>query len=97
MKTTIKIHDSKWFKEHCRVTATMSEFNALKPSYEPWNHIRTIHWLQGGVHSMSPLEGKVLKVELDSGIDAGLMSDARYMAKRFWIPNWAIEWIKEKK
>ena len=96
MKTTIKIHDTQWFKEHCRIVDMTARFNALIPKYDSWAHVRTIHWLHGAADSMSPLEGKVLKVELDVGPDSGHISNARYMVKGYWIPNWAIEWVKEE-
>jgi hypothetical protein len=93
MKTIIKIHDKKWFKEHCEAYIGTSEFNSLKPKYDSWRFIRTIPWL--GAAYMGHLEGKILKVERDSGNTSGWMNNARYMAEGFWIPNWAIEWVKE--
>lgn len=36
-----------------------------------------------------------LEVEHDSGNESGTMNDARYMVCRYWIPNWAIEWVME--
>jgi hypothetical protein len=97
MKTTIKIHDTEWFKEHCRICDRVREFDGfiLRPKYDSWLYVRTIHWLQGP-GCMDPLEGKVLEVEHDSGFDNGSISNARYMAGGYWIPNWAIEWVKEE-
>lgn len=42
MKTTIKIHDTAWFKEHCRVTSATNEFVALEPKYESWENGRYV-------------------------------------------------------
>lgn len=42
------------------------------------------------------LLGKVLIVECDDGNEAGNITDARYFAGGYWIPNWAIEWVKEE-
>lgn len=80
MKTTIKIHDTRWFEEHCRVTAATNEFAALVP--KPWKCGQTIDWLQGAI-GMSSLEGQVLQVDADSGLDSGRMNNARYMVKNF--------------
>lgn len=101
MKTTIKIHDAQWFKAHCRISTIVHndirtcKFIELVPKYASWRHKSTIHWLHG-TGSMSSLEGKVLQVELDSGIIEGAeMNNARYQVKGYWIPNWAIEWVEE--
>lgn len=95
MKATIKIHDTRWFRAHCRVTAATIDFADLKPKYDSWRHKCSVSWMHG-LDAMSPLEGCVLEVECDSGNEAGDMSDARYMAGGYWIPNWAIEWVKEE-
>lgn len=89
MKTTIKIHDTQWFKKHCE---SYYQFSRLMPKYDSWSPAQTIHWILG----MRSLEGKVLEVEHDCGNKAGYINDARYMAEGFYIPNWAIEWVKEE-
>lgn len=90
--TTIKIHDKQWFKEHCRITGATEHSSYLEPKYPSWRHVRTLPWSLDG--DMGQLVGHVLEVELDDGIDSGGMDNARYFAK-YWIPNWAIEWVKE--
>lgn len=95
MRTTIKIHNTQWFKEHCRVTAETNVFVALTPKYDSWRHRSTVHWHRGE-GAMDPLEGCVLEVERDDGNKQGDMDNARYMAEGYWIPNWAIEWVKEE-
>ena len=91
--TTIKIHDAQWFKKHCRVIGATEYGSYLEPKYSPWKRIFTLSWSLEG--SMGQLVGKVLKVKFDDGIDSGGMDNARYFAGGFYIPNWAIEWVKE--
>lgn len=94
MKTTIKIHDTKWFKEHCRVVGATDSLSELEPKYDSWKGRSTVSWLTGNL--MGLLEGKVLQVEHDAGIGSGIMDNARYSFGGYWIPNWAIEWVKEE-
>lgn len=94
MKTTIKIHDSQWFKKHCKVIGITEYGSYIEPKYLLWNHVYTINWSLEG--DMGQLVGQVLEVECDDGINSGSMDDARYFAKDYWIPNWAIEWVKEE-
>lgn len=91
---TIKIHDKKWFKEHCRVVREIGYDRLLTPKYSPWKKVRTISWISGDCNSMSPLEGLILKVERYDA-HGNDITDARYFAGGYWIPNWAIEWVKE--
>lgn len=93
MKTTIKIHDAQWFKEHCKVIGSTEYGSSLEPKYHFWRHVFTLNWSLEGI--MSQLVGQVLEVEHDSGIAFGSMNNARYFAGGFWIPNWTIEWVKE--
>ena len=95
MKTTIKIHDTLWFGTHCRVRAATMDFVELTPKYAVWRHRTTLGWIHGEA-AMNPLEGRVLEVEHDCGNENGAMDDSRYMTKGYWIPNWAIEWVKEE-
>jgi hypothetical protein len=44
---------------------------------------------------MGLLVGQVLEVAHDD-IGSGRIDNARYFAGGYWIPNWAIEWIKEE-
>ena len=37
---------------------------------------------------------KQLDVEKDNDIDSGSMNNARYFARGYWVPNWAIEWLQ---
>ena len=67
----------------------------IEPKYSSWRHVLTIGWSLAS-SSMSQLVGQVLEVEHDSGINAGSINDARYFAGGYWIPNWAIEWVKEE-
>lgn len=95
MKTTIKIHDKKWFAEHCVVLYTKFYSYGLKPKYPAWKNLYTLHWPVSQT-GMNLLTGQVLEVEHDDGDKAGVMRDARYLAGGHWIPNWAIEWVKEE-
>ncbi len=89
---TIKIRDSRWFKKHCKIISSCGE---LVPKYFPWDKkVFALAW-NGEGSSMSLLRGKVLEIERDDGNKAGDITDARYFAGGFWIPNWAIEWVKE--
>lgn len=92
---TIKIHDKQWFKEHCKVVGATGYCSHIEPKYSPWRQVLTIGWSSAS-SSMSQLIGQVLEVEHDSGIYAGHITDARYFARGFWLPNWAIEWVKEE-
>ena len=87
---TIKIHDKQWFEEQCIVASIRGD---LLPKYPSWHKVLTVPWSAGS--GMRFLNGKVLEVEHDDGNKAGDISDARYFAGNYWIPNWAIEWIKE--
>lgn len=87
---TIKIHDTQWFKKHCRIRA-QAAYSSLVPKYAFWKKVLTVSWITG----MSTLEGQILEVEADSGFIDGAMHQARFLAGGFWIPNWAIEWVKE--
>ena len=92
MKTTIKIHDAQWFKEHCKVIGSTEYGSSLEPKYSPWEHVLTLPWSLEG--KMGQLVGQVLEVEHDD-VDSGSIDNARYFAGGFWIPNWVIEWVKE--
>ena len=94
MITIIKIHDKQWFKEHCRVRGATEYCSYLEPKSIPWGRISTVSWSLDG--DMGQLVGKILEVEYDSGNDSGSIEDARYLVKSYWIPNWAIEWVKEE-
>lgn len=91
---TIKIHDKQWFKEHCRVVGATGYYSYLEPKYSPWRHVITLDWSLENT-KMCQLTGKVLEVEKDDGDTTGCITDARYFAGGYWIPNWAIEWVKE--
>lgn len=103
MKTTIKIHDSTWFKKHCKVIhkGVFHESSSHKPiDYailmpKCWKDELTLNWVTED-HSRSLLEGQVLEVGRDDGIVAGDITDSRYFAGGHWIPNWAIEWVMEE-
>lgn len=95
--TVIKIRDRKWFKQHCKVVATYGgNLCDILPKYSPWKVVCALPWTYKGL-GMSELIGCVLEVEHDEGDQAGVITDARYSAQGFWIPNWAIEWVKEVK
>lgn len=92
--TTIKIRDEQWFKEHC--DSRNDGLRYLVPSCWTKEQQRaTVGFLIDG--SMEELMGRVLVVETDdtSDIAARNMMGSRYFSD-FWIPNWAIEWIKEE-
>ena len=92
--TTIKIHDRKWFKRNCRSIGATEYDSYLESKHSPWRHVFTLPWSLKG--TMGQLVGQVLEVAHDSGIDSGSMDNARYFAGGYWIPNWAIEWVKEE-
>lgn len=92
--TVIKIRDPEWFKQNCKVSAATDALRDLIPKHKSWKNADAFPWTSGDC-AMSPLEGQVLKVQWDEGILAGDITDARYQAKGYWIPNWAIEWVKE--
>lgn len=98
MKTIIKIHDTQWFKKHCKVIAKYDTFVALMPKYSCWDSQVDgfVSWLSGS--NMSYLEGMVLEVDKDEpkALSHVSMSGSRYYAEGYWIPNWAIEWVKEE-
>lgn len=97
--TIVKIHDSQWFKKHCKVLSKTDNYIELIPKYFCWDSQTTgfVSWLSGD-SDMSRMEGKVLKVEYDDDTVPvhKLMCGSRYQIKGFWIPNWAIEWVKEE-
>lgn len=90
--TTIKIHDAQWFKKHCKVIGSTKYGSYLEPKYSPWKRIYTLSWSLEG--RMGLLVGQVLEVAYDD-IGSGSIDNARYFAGGYWIPNWAIEWVKE--
>ena len=94
--TVIKIHNTEWFMKHCKIISERHNFIELVPIYPCWDlHAADcVSWLSGD-NDMGHMEGKVLKVEHDIGINQGDMTGARYYINGFWIPNWAIEWVKE--
>lgn len=91
---TIKIHDRQWFKRNCRAIGLTEYDSRLEPKHSLWRHVHTLSWSLEG--TMGWLVGKVLEVEKDDGIDSGGMDNARYFVGGYWIPNWAIEWVKEE-
>ena len=97
MKTIIKIHDAEWFKEHCKVIDRNFAFTEVVPSNPAWNEKSSVSWLLGdSPTSMGSLAGRELEVEIDGGIQSGSIAASRYMVEGYWIPNWAIEWVKEE-
>jgi hypothetical protein len=96
MKTIIKIHDTEWFREHCKIICSIDLCMELRPRYASWEDTRIVSWISGENSTMSPLEGRVLEAVIDCGNSCGAMNNARYMAGGYYIPNWAIEWIKEE-
>ena len=99
MKTTIKIHDTEWFEEHCKVISSTQVYDELVPNLPGWKDMSTVSWLSGYTvkDGMSSLEGRVLIVEhYNNDKSSSLMMGSRDMARDYWIPNWAIEWGKEE-
>ena len=99
MKTTIKIHDTEWFETHCKVIDHTKTYDELVPNLPGWKDMSTISWLSGYtvLNGMGSLEGRVLIVErYNNDVSSLLMLGSRYMAGGYWIPNWAIEWVKEE-
>lgn len=97
--TTIKIHDTEWFETHCRLISRTAAYDELVPNLPGWKGIPTVSWLSGYTikDGMSSLEGRVLIVEhYSNNATSLLMMGSRYMARGYWIPNWAIEWVKEE-
>lgn len=92
---TIKIHDKQWFEKHCKVVGATGYCSHIEPKYSPWRQVVTIGWSLSSV-SMGRLVGQILEAERDYGISAGRINDSRYFAGGYWIPNWAIEWVKEE-
>lgn len=88
-----KIHDKQWFEKNCRVIGETAYGSDIEPKYPSWRHTFTLPWSLENF--MGRLVGQVLDVEKDDGIDSGSMDNARYFARGYWIPNWAIEWVKE--
>ena len=93
---TIKIHDKQWFEEHCELHTSDGFGKYLVPSC--WTNEQKRHAVSFLIDGpMWRLAGQVLVVENDDAfdIDARTMIGARYFVG-FWIPNWAIEWVKEE-
>lgn len=94
--TTIKIRDKQWFEEHCELHMSDGFCKYLVPSC--WTKEQKSHTISFLFDSpMWRLAGQVLVVENDDifDIDARTMIGSRYFVS-FWIPNWAIEWVKEE-
>ena len=94
--TKIKIHDKEWFKENCCLSTEYHK--CLRPKGSLWEildkELDTVNWILGGI--MDTLAGEELKVmRTDKNVRAGRMNSSRYFAGGYWIPNWAIEWVKE--
>jgi hypothetical protein len=96
----IKIHDEKWFREHCcRSTVSPCEFGPLIPKDESWKKLDSenpvMYWLSDGF--MNNLVGQELEVTLTDlkGEGSKVIQGSRYFAGGYWIPNWAIEWVME--
>lgn len=94
---TIKIHDAEWFRKHCRPGRRFHD--ALRPKGLRWRWYDRkrgmVYWLING--PMDTLVGKVLEVEDESKfITADEMHSTKYIAGGYYIPNWAIEWVKEE-
>lgn len=92
---TIKIRDKQWFQEHCdsREDGIIRYF--VPSCWTKEQQRATVSFLIDV--PMEELIGQVLVVETDdtSDIDARNMMGSRYFSD-FWIPNWAIEWVKEE-
>jgi len=91
----IKIHDKNWFNKNCKVVYAKEGVSFIEPKYSPWKHVTTFSWSLIDI-DMSLLVGQILKVNIDDGNTAGNITDARYFAGGYWVPNWAIEWVKEE-
>ena len=92
--TTIKIKDKEWFEENCvRIYDCNTYFVPRHWTKEQQD--RTVSFLTDG--PMGALMGQVLIVEEDDqdDVSAKNMMGSRYFVK-YWIPNWAIEWVKEE-
>ena len=96
--TTIKIRNKEWFEENCCISTECSFPTSVRPKGVLWESLDketdVVHWITGG--DMSTLAGEELKVmRTDRKVSASMMNSSRYFAGGYWIPNWAIEWVKE--
>lgn len=89
---TIKIRDKDWFIKNCDLHMEGLRKWVVPSCWTREQQERTVHFLLDD--SMWSKVGKVLKVDRVNKYVTGIM-DSRYMADGYWIPNWAIEWVKE--
>lgn len=90
---TIKIKDESWFRMNCDLHKKCGVEYLVPSCWTREQQEHTVYFLLG-CDSMWSKVGKVLKVDRVFKYATRIM-DSRYMVDGYWIPNWAIEWVKE--